>query len=67
MSIYVIRAFICMREVLVASHLFEKRLSTIEKVLVSHDSALRDLYKKIRPLLLPLADKPKRRIGFHTH
>jgi hypothetical protein len=30
------------------------------------DSALRDVYEKIRPLLLPPPEKPKRQIGFHA-
>ncbi|MEK7475343.1 MAG: hypothetical protein AAB152_06860 [Candidatus Coatesbacteria bacterium] len=42
----------------------EKRLSFIEKNLIEHDSALRDLYRQIRPLLLPPPDPPHRRIGF---
>jgi len=37
----------------------------IEKTLIAHDAALRHIYEKIRPLLLPPAETPKRRIGFH--
>jgi hypothetical protein len=33
-------------------------------ILLTHDGALRDLYQKIRPLLLPPRDKPRRKIGF---
>ena len=66
MSIYVIRAFIKMRDELAANTTLEKRLAVIEKTLVSHDVALRDVIQKMRPLLLPPADPPKRRIGFHT-
>ena len=66
MSIYVIRAFIKMRDELAANSTLEKRLAVIEKTLVSHDVALRDVIQKMRPLLLPPADPPKRRIGFHT-
>ena len=65
MSVYVIRAFVRMREIFAASQILEKRLAEIEKVLLGHDIALKDLYKKIRPLLLPPPDPPKRRIGFH--
>ncbi len=66
MSVYVIRAFIRMREELAANTTLEKRLAVIEKTLVSHDSALRDIIQKIRPLLLPPPDPPRKRIGFHT-
>jgi alanine-alpha-ketoisovalerate/valine-pyruvate aminotransferase len=65
MSVYVIRAFVRLREVFVANQILEKRLTEIEKVLMSHDAHLRDLYEKIRPLLLPPPDAPRRRIGFH--
>jgi hypothetical protein len=38
----------------------------IEKTLLTHDTALRDVYQKLKPLLLPPTETPKRRIGFHT-
>ena len=65
MSIYVIRAFVRMREIFVVNQILETRLTEIEKILLSHDGALRDLYEKIQPLLTPPREKPKRRIGFH--
>jgi hypothetical protein len=64
MSVYVIRAFIRLREVLAESHVMAKRLAELEKTLMMHDSALRDIYQKIRPLLLPPPDPPRKRIGF---
>ena len=66
MSIYVIRAFIRMREELSANQAVSKRLAEIERTLLTHDAALRDLYQKIRPLLLPPPDQLKRRIGFRA-
>ncbi len=64
MSVFVVRAFIKMRENLVLTEIMEKRLAIIEKKLLLHDSSLRDLYDRIRPLLIPPPEKPKRRIGF---
>lgn len=64
MSVFVVRAFIKMREQLLNRAELERRLVEIEKVLLSHDAALRDLYQKIRPLLLPPPEPPRRRIGF---
>ncbi len=64
MSVFVIRAFVKMRERLRMTHIMEKRLAEIEKKLLLHDSSLRDLYDRIRPLLLPPPEKPKKRIGF---
>lgn len=65
MSVYVIRAFIRIREALTAGYLLEKRLAVIEKTLLVHNAELRDLFQKIKPLLLPPPEKPKRQIGFH--
>jgi len=66
MSVFVVRAFVKMREQLTATHILEKRLAEIEKTLLTHDGALRDLYDKIRPLLLPPPEKPKKGIGFQV-
>jgi phage regulator Rha-like protein len=64
MSVFVVRAFVKMREQLIATATMAKQLAEVEKLLMTHDSALRDLYQKIRPLLLPPPDPPKRKIGF---
>jgi hypothetical protein len=66
MSVYVIRAFIRLRDELAANAALEKRLAVIEKTLTAHDNTLRDVILKIRPLLLP-PEPNKRRIGFHTN
>jgi ORF6N domain len=66
MSVYVVRAFVRMRDELLANTTLEKRLAEIEKTLVGHDGALRDIYENLRPLLLPPPETPKRRIGFHA-
>ncbi len=65
MSVYVVRAFVRIRRELLTNATLEARLEKIEKTLLSHDSALRDVIQKLRPLLLPPPDAPKRRIGFH--
>jgi hypothetical protein len=43
-----------------------KRLAEIDKTLLVHDSALRDVYRKLLPLLSPPSDRPRREIGFHV-
>ena len=40
-----------MRQEMLAVATLEKRLAVIDKTLIGHDAALRDLYQKIRPLL----------------
>jgi ORF6N domain len=64
MSVYVIRAFVKIREELVANTAILKRLAEIDKMLLVQDSALRDVYEKLLPLLTPEPDKPKPSIGF---
>ena len=66
MSVYVVRAFVQMRRELLANATLEARLQNIEKSLLTHDAALRDVYQKLKPLLLPPPEKPRRRIGFHS-
>ena len=64
MSVYVVRAFIRMREHIAANTAILKRLAEIDQTLLKHDVALRDIYHKLIPLLQPPPDLPKRRIGF---
>ena len=66
MSVYVIRAFARMREDLAANSAILRRLAEIDKTLLLHDAALRDIYQKLRPLLEPPPLPPKPEIGFHV-
>ena len=65
MSVFVIRAFVKIREQLVTNAAILKRLAEIDNTLLVHDSALRDLYQKLLPLLSPPLEPPRRRIDFH--
>lgn len=64
MSVFVIRAFVRLREEATANAVILKRLAQIDKTLLEHDFALRDVYRKLQGLLTPPAEAPKRRIGF---
>jgi hypothetical protein len=66
MSVYVIRAFVKMREELAADTAILKRLAEIDKTLLVHDITLRAIWEKLRPLLAPLPPPPKPEIGFHV-
>jgi hypothetical protein len=66
MSVYVVRAFTQMRDRLVADAAILRRLAEIDGRLLQHDAALRDIYRKLLPLLQPPPDPPKRGIGFHA-
>ncbi len=65
MSIYVIRAFVEIREKLAANAAILKRLAEIDNTLLIHDASLRDIYKKLLPLLTPPLSPPRKQIGFH--
>ena len=66
MSVFVIRAFVRLREQVAANTAIIKRLAEIDKSLLQHDTALRDIYQKLLPLLQPGPEPRKRRIGFIT-
>jgi hypothetical protein len=66
MSVYVVRAFVQMRDALLTNAVVLKRLAQIDKKLLEHDVVLQDVVEKLLPLLNPppAPDKPRRRIGF---
>jgi hypothetical protein len=64
MSIFVTRAFVRLREQVGANTAILKRLAEIDRTLLQQDAALRDVYRKLQPLLAPPPEAAKRRIGF---
>jgi hypothetical protein len=66
MSVFVVRAFVRLREHIAANQAILKRLAEIDRTLLQHDSSLLDLYEKLLPLLQPPPAHPKRRIGFQA-
>ena len=64
MSVFVVRAFVRLREQVASNAAILKRLAEIDKTLLQHDAVLRDVYQKLLPLLQPAPPAPKRRIGF---
>ena len=65
MSVYVIRAFVEIREQIAANATILKRLAEIDNTLLIHDASLRDIYKKLLPLLTPPPAPARKQIGFH--
>lgn len=67
MSIYLIKAFVEMREALLANAAILKRLAEIDRRLVEHDSVLREIIDRLQPLLdaPPVDDDAKPKIGYH--
>jgi len=66
MSLYVVRAFVRMREELATNATILKRLAEMDRTLLEHDAALLTLWRKLRPLLAPPPESVKRKIGFHA-
>jgi hypothetical protein len=66
MSIFIVRAFLRMREELASGAGILKRLAAIDRKLLVHDFVLRDIYRKLQPLLAPPPARPSREIGFHV-
>jgi hypothetical protein len=64
MSVFIVRAFVQQRDVVAANDAILKRLAEIDRTLLVHDSALRDIYQKLLPLLQPPPAPPKPKIGF---
>lgn len=62
-SVYVVRAFIRLREVLASQEALVQRLDRLEVNLTEHDQAISDILKALRQLMMP-PDPPKRQIGF---
>ncbi len=66
MSLFVIRAFVRMREELAGSAIILRRLAEIDKTLFQHNAALRTLWDKLKPLLQPPPEPPRKEMGFHA-
>jgi hypothetical protein len=65
MSLFLVKAFIRMREALAANAVVLQRLSEIDRTLLEHDVVLRDVYEKLLPLLEPPPEPERPKIGFN--
>ena len=66
MSVYVVRAFIKQREIMLAQADVLKRLAQMDAKLIQHDDVLRLIWSELQPLLSPPPAPPKPEIGFHV-
>lgn len=65
-SVRVVRAFVYLREQLLANRELSRKFAELEKRLDGNDESIAALFEAIRRLLEPpAADEPKREIGFH--
>lgn len=61
---YVVRAFVQMREALMVNKEIGKRLDELERKVGTHDRAIGQILEAIRQLTQPPATPKGRRIGF---
>jgi len=65
MSVFVVRAFVKLREMLAAHKDLAHKLAELERKLQNHDESIRSLVIAIRQLMRPSEpEPPKKRIGF---
>jgi len=64
MSVFVVRAFVAMRQALLQHEKLAHRLDLLEKHLTDHDSKILGLIEAIKQLMAPAQVPSKRQIGF---
>ena len=65
-SIYVVRAFVKLREMLAAHKELALKLDELESRVQGHDEQIVALVETIRQLMEPLPEPPRKRIGFRS-
>lgn len=66
MSVFVIRAFVRQRALLMTQSDILRKLAQIDKKLLAHDEGLRVIWGELEPLLRLPPDPPSKPIGFHV-
>ena len=65
-SIFVVRAFVRLRQMLASHKELARKLEQLERKLATHDTQILALIEAIRQLASPPKPQKRRRIGFHT-
>lgn len=65
-SIFVVRAFVKLRQILSAHKELSDKLAQLEKKLQTHDKQIMGLFQAIKVLMTPPEPKKKKPIGYHT-
>jgi hypothetical protein len=63
-NIAIMRAFVKLRQILLANKELALKLEQLESKIEKHDAEIHAIFEAIRQLMTP-PEKPKRRIGFH--
>ena len=65
-SVRVVRAFVRLREMVVANAQLAAKLQELERRLDSHDEGIANLFAALKQLLEPSEPPKRREIGFHV-
>jgi len=65
MSVFVVRAFVRMREMLIKNRQLAAKINELDRRLETHDTAIQDLIEAIKELMAP-EETSKRKIGFQS-
>ena len=65
-SVYVVRAFVRLRQVVATHRELSRRLDELERRVGSHDESIRGLIVAIRGLMERPLEAPRERMGFHA-
>ena len=63
-SVYVVRAFVKMREIVLANQQLAEKLDELDRRVSKHDKTIAEIIEAIRQLMLPAETSGKRPIGF---
>jgi hypothetical protein len=63
MSVFVVRAFVRMREMLAKNRQLAAKINELDRRLETHDTAIQDIIEAIKELMVPEGPS-KRKIGF---
>ncbi|HXU38558.1 MAG TPA: ORF6N domain-containing protein [Blastocatellia bacterium] len=64
-SVFVVRAFVHLREMFASSRQLSEKLAELERHIATHDKQIQAVFEAIRQLLTP-PKTPRRQIGFHV-
>jgi hypothetical protein len=64
-SIFVVRAFVAIREMIAAHKELAQKISELERHIGEHDEQIQAIFEAIRQLMLP-PERPKKKIGFEV-
>jgi hypothetical protein len=66
MSVFIVRAFVRLREMLATNRKLAAKIDELEKHVETHDTEIQEIIQAIQELMVP-EEKPARKIGFRLN